>query len=88
MINPPDFETHWQSHPNSETEGSNGPTKWTSGQQKLKKKTKNKKKNLHSMLRLNSCSASPSELEPTHLSVPSPGGAISFSPSGLPSFRI
>ena len=31
----PDFETHRQSHPKSETEGASGPTKWTSVQQKL-----------------------------------------------------
>ena len=34
----PHFETHGQSHLKSETEGAIGPTKWTSVQQKLKKK--------------------------------------------------
>ena len=33
----PDFETHGQSHSKSETEGTSGPTKWTSVQQKLLK---------------------------------------------------
>ena len=33
MIDPPDFET--QSHPKSQTEGTNGPTKCTSVLQKL-----------------------------------------------------
>ena len=34
----PDFETHAQSHPKSKTEHTRGPTKWTSVQQKIKKK--------------------------------------------------
>ena len=36
----PDFETHGQCHPKSQTEGTSGPTKKTSVQQKLLKKEK------------------------------------------------
>ena len=36
MLNPP-FKTHGQSDPKSQTEGTSGPTKWTSVQPKTKK---------------------------------------------------
>ena len=42
----PDFKTHGQSHPKSEAEGTSGSTKWTSVQQKLKRKKKRIKVNL------------------------------------------
>ena len=40
VMNPPGFETYGQGHPNSHTEGTSGPTKWTSVQQKLLKSFK------------------------------------------------